>query len=250
MGCSSSKPATTGIVLPEQELALNNAELLHPFSNTPVKDLLRAFSNFGLDGSFQEPLFHAACRVLELHTHKWSAICEAYLASLRLASGEIDLHSLLLTIVLLGTGDYPTKVRLATRVYASAELSKLQVRTLLQDLVRAATQVLPQLCKHEEFALQHYLGRLAAVQTAVIERLLATLVPGASIEAEALVERFSKRPDLQKLWWAGGIRLLLIEEDIEQAVLSKEDQSCPTTTPRTSNPDILDESSSLCTCRY
>ena len=200
MGCCSFSPSTVtpGLSLPEPELALIDAECKHPFASVAVQTLFQAFCPTGLPGTMSVEEFKSICDTLGLSRPRL-----AFLRAVQHPSGRVDERTLLLTAVLLGLGNVETKLKALLQVYGCSQVSKGALCLVLADLSHLATANLAA----AEASVEAYLEQLRAIRPAFVG-YIACYLQKAVVQGE-----FDSR--LQAMLWATGIRLALIELDLQ-----------------------------------
>ena len=226
MGCCACQSAreVSGLLVPDQEIVITELEHEHPFSQLAVHELMARLAEYGMQGGLNRNQFLSLWAKLGLAASLFEdSRLSYYLEALKHPSGEVDVKQLLLTGLLLSHGQFESKLSWLMRIYNVQRVGSKGVIRILKDLVYAATVILPSLAKEDLplGSLDFYLARLRTAEGLFISSILNGLGPGKEVTASAFAQLLRETPNLHKLFWSNGVRMLLIEEDIKLSATTK-----------------------------
>lgn len=218
-GCHCNHPPIlAGIVLPEQESAINESEWSHPFASYKVSTLFSELSVHGIEGVLTSEQLADLAASFKLST------APSYLPALTGRTGEINIKHLILSAMLLGKGTFERKLQLSLSLYQrhSGLIYDDEFISFLEDTVYIATEILPSMTQQN---VEFYLIRIRTAVTSFIEMTLRKVFHKPVLTVAQLLRRFKEHPAQKKICWANGIRMTLIENDLNPSKLSQRRKS-------------------------
>ena len=151
MGCYSftSYNVVSGLIIPDQELIINQTEVAHPFASIEVSVLFSEFSRRGLVGAVKRSEFFGWCSSIGVEPKQLKEKFGGYLDQLKTPDNKIDIHQLLVTSILLSRGHFFNKIKRLLKLYSLSNLhiTQMGLTNMLEDLVHASTVILPSMSK-------------------------------------------------------------------------------------------------------
>ena len=217
--CSAAKEPT-GLVLPEQEIAIADLETLHPFGRTAFSACFQTFIQSPEQVADYE--FFAMLHSLGISTDQFSSKASRftlYHYELKRATGQVTAKQLLLSLILLSNTAWPEKLAAFCQVCAldPQRIMQTELKAALEALAAVAAKIHPAMAAAGTAvsSVRYYSSRITHLVPAMLSTVLAALCPRQSTSLPALRKAFEAHPGLQKLFWGSGLRVLLLEEEVK-----------------------------------